>query len=88
MVAHVFISSSVEMADKTPQFIIKMGDIYYLTRAVWAYDPSMAQNPQQEDGCSQIATEYTQLGDEANVDCRQRSEGAAGGDPNQTPQSA
>jgi len=74
------------MADTSPQFIIQIGGVYYLTKAVWAYDPAMVQNPDQEQGVSDIATEFAQLGDAADVNCRQRSGGSAGDDPNQTPQ--
>lgn len=86
MVQHVFLSNQPVMADASPQFIIQVGEIYYLTKAVWAYDPAMTQNPQQVQGVSDIATEFAQLGPEADVNCRQRSGGSAGGDPNQTPQ--
>ena len=41
-----------------PQFIIKSGDVYYLTLAVWAYDPNaQGMAPVQKEGA--LATKET-----------------------------
>jgi hypothetical protein len=85
----VFVSSDAEAAQSQPQFIIKMGDVYYLTRAVWQYDFNLATTDDQREGVAQIANEFSDLGDGANLVARQRPDGAGGGaDPNQTPPQA
>ena len=86
MVDHVYLSGPPVEADLTPQFIIQVGDIYYLTKAIWAYDPAQASTPEQAAGVADMAEEFANLGPDADVIARQRPPGAAGDDPNQTQQ--
>jgi hypothetical protein len=82
----VYVTDQGEPAQSQPQFIIKMGSVYYLTRAIWQYDFELATTDDQREGVAQIANEFSDLGDGANLVARQRPDGAGGGaDPNQTP---
>jgi hypothetical protein len=48
-----------------PRFIIRQTDlngnnaVYFLPLAVWEFDESQATNPQQVQGCTDIANEFT-----------------------------
>ena len=48
-----------------PRFIIRVTDqngnnaVYYLPLAVWEFDETQATTPQQEQGCTDIANEFT-----------------------------
>jgi hypothetical protein len=60
--AEVFVSGTAIPASSTPQFIIKVGDIYYVTLAVWEYDKDRAGITQeQEDDCLALAADFALL---------------------------
>jgi hypothetical protein len=42
-----------------PQFIIKKGNKYYLTLAVWEYDKAAARDNDHRNACDQIAGLFT-----------------------------
>jgi hypothetical protein len=85
--ASVFVSSQGEAAQSDPQFIIKMGGVYYLTRAIWQYDFDLATTDDQRDGVAEIANEFADLPENPDIQgVRLRPPGPGGGDdPNQTP---
>jgi hypothetical protein len=83
MTDFVWLSGKPDIAQLEPQFIVKVGSIYYLTKAVWEYDSSKAVTPDQIEGCAQITQEFNNLS--PDLVARQRQPGAGGGgDPNQT----
>ena len=84
MTDFVWLSGKPDIAQLEPQFIIQVGTVFYLTKAVWEYDSSKAITPDQIEGCAQITQEFEGLGP-ADLVARQRQQGAGGGgDPNQT----
>jgi hypothetical protein len=84
MVDYVFLSGEPVMAQLEPAFIIQVGSVLYVTKAIWEYDSSKALSPDQMEGCAAIAQEFESLGP-ANLIARQRADGAGGGgDGNQT----
>ena len=47
-------------AEKFPEFIIRYGGVYYLTRGVWVFDPGDVQNQDQDDGVKDIIHRFQQ----------------------------
>jgi hypothetical protein len=50
----VTISTDAKPANSEPVFIIKRGDVYYLSMAVWEYDPAAAVGQRQTEGVSGV----------------------------------
>jgi len=51
----VRLSSHASPALSEPKFIVKAGDNYYVTLAVWAYEPGKAMTDAQKAGVQEIA---------------------------------
>jgi hypothetical protein len=51
----VWVSEKTTIALTNPQFIIKVGERYYLTLAVWEYDFEKADGEDQRHGCKHVA---------------------------------
>ncbi len=54
----VHLSSQHDAALAEPTFIVKVGEVYYVTLAAWAYDPAKAVKPEHRAGCEEIARQF------------------------------
>jgi len=54
----VRVVKSAPPALSAPTFIIKDGDKYYLTLALWEYDKGQAKTEEEREGCAAIADLY------------------------------
>jgi hypothetical protein len=54
----VHLSNQSDAALAEPSFIIKVGEVYYVTLAAWAYDPAKAIIPEHKAGCEEIAKQF------------------------------
>ena len=54
----VHLSNHSAAALSEPRFIVRVGDVYYVTLAAWAYDASKAQTDEHKAGCDEIARQF------------------------------
>ena len=60
-----------QSASSDPQLIIRIGDVYLLTLALWAYDPHAEDlTEQQQIGVRQIAKLFEEAGRQHDVEAR------------------
>ena len=58
----VRVSAGGPNALSEPIFLIKHGDVYYITLAVWEYDPSKAQTDEQKDAYAVVHEHFARHG--------------------------
>jgi hypothetical protein len=83
----VFLSVDSVKADMTPQFIIQVGDVYYVSMAVWAYDMALATDAEQGAGVQMVTDKFADLQTAGPTYVAVIVPGGAGGDdwpPSQT----
>ena len=61
MVDHIYLTGEPTKADLTPQFIIQVGDVYYLSMAIWAYDMSQATDAAEGAGVQEVTDKFAEL---------------------------
>ena len=55
----VTVSKDSVHASSEPRFIVQVGECFYLTLAVWEYDPAKATNDQHRDALRQVADAFS-----------------------------
>jgi hypothetical protein len=55
----VFVSDAPLQANASPRFIVRVGDVHYLTLAVWKYDPSVrGLSDEEQRALKEIAASF------------------------------
>lgn len=57
----VTVSADSESALSEPVFIIEKNGVFYLTLALWAYDPAQASTEEQQRGVQGVAALFDEL---------------------------
>ncbi|MEO8926029.1 MAG: hypothetical protein ABI306_02595 [Caulobacteraceae bacterium] len=63
----VTVSTKWQDAGSEPAFIVKKGEVYYATLAVWEYDHEKANTDEEKKGCKEIAEHFKAVGLEHDI---------------------
>jgi hypothetical protein len=82
----IWVSKDAKAAQATPAFVIKQGDVFYMTLAVWEFDASKA-TPEQIQDCNDVRDFFDAVQESELLQAAPLQTGPGGfGDLNQTGQ--